>query len=148
MIWAPPGDPHDPGFNDTDIYVRNVVHNMTRWSDLPNGGALRAGEPAGGAEIDCTPFPPPPFDGSDKRVGDIDFHATRQTVEVGVATLFRRRFADPNECQPGPALRQGETFEVLYWVDGVEVDSERRWWVTEDGSRIWSGGTRQKPIGV
>jgi hypothetical protein len=66
-------------------------------------------------------------------------------VEVDVDGLRCRQFADPETCETREPLRRGDTFEALYWVDGVEVDDERRWWVAESGSRIWSGGTRQKP---
>jgi hypothetical protein len=27
------------------------------------------------------------------------------------------------------------------------VDREDRWWVAEDGARIWSGGTVETPLG-
>jgi hypothetical protein len=55
------------------------------------------------------------------------------------------QFADPGSCQTREPLRQGETFEALYWVVGKEIEGEPRWWVSKSGSRIWSGGTVQKP---
>lgn len=146
LIWAPPNDVFDTaGFNDHERYVRNVVHNMNAWSDLPAGGqpSDRTAPVDGGAV--CTLFPPPPFDGNDQQVGSVVFRAAKQTVEVDVPVLATRQFANPATCETGPALRQGDRFEALYWVDGVEVEGERRWWVAESGSRIWSGGTRQKP---
>lgn len=140
MIWAPPDDVFDTaGFNDHERYVRNVVHNMSEWSDLAGGGTPSDGIGA------CTPVPPPPFDGTDKQIGAVVFHAARQTVEVDQDGLRCRQFADPESCETRVALRQGETFDALYWVEGVEVNGERRWWVAASGSRIWSGGTIQKP---
>ena len=139
-IWAPADDVFDTaGFNDHERYVRNVVNNMTNWIDLPGGGTLIDGTGA------CPLSPPPPFDGTDKQVGETTFHAAPQTVEVEQDGLRCRQFADPASCETRAALRRGDTFEALYWVEGVEVDGERRWWVARSGSRIWSGGTRQKP---
>ncbi len=146
LIWAPPDDTFDfAGFNDHERYVRNVIHNMTQWSDEPGGGQPRPGTAPLGPGVGCTLFPPPPFDGSDKQVGEVTFRAARQMVEVDVETLHCRQFADPATCETRGALRRGDTFEALYWVDGVEVEGEGRWWVAASGSRIWSGGTRQKP---
>jgi hypothetical protein len=128
--WAPPDDTFDiHGLNNTDRYVANVVRNMTEWGD----------------EVACTPSPPPPFDGADKRVGDVVFHAARQTVESGRDGLRRQQFAFAGSCETQPALRKGETFAALYWVEGDAIDGERRWWVDESGSRIWAGGTVQQP---
>jgi hypothetical protein len=146
QIWAPEDDQFDTeGFNNHERYVRNVVSNMTNWIDLPDGGGLvTGGSPIVGV-TGCPLTPPPPFDGTDKHVGEVVFHAAAQTVEVEQDGLRCRQFADPASCETRVALRRGDTFEALYWVEGVEVDGERRWWVARSGSRIWSGGTRQKP---
>ena len=139
-IWAPPDDAFDTaGFNNHERYVQNVVRNMTDWIDLPGGGTPI------NATDDCPLSPPPVFDGTDKQVGETIFRAAAQTVEVAQDGLRCRQFADPASCETQVALRQGDTFEALYWVEGIEVDGERRWWVAKSGSRIWSGGTRQKP---
>ncbi len=128
--WAPPDDIFDiHGFNNTDRYVANVVRNMTTWGD----------------QVACTPFPPPPFDGADKQVGDVVFHAAPQTVEVTQDGLRCRQFAVLNSCETRDPLRQGDTFEALYWVEGDAFDGQRRWWVAESGSRIWGGGTIPRP---
>lgn len=128
--WAPPDDAFDPDdFNNTDRYVANVVRNMTAWGD----------------QVACTPFPPPPFDGADKQVGDVVFHAVGQTVEVAQAGLHCRQFAFPGSCETRDPLRQGDTFEALYWVDGEPIDGQRRWWIAESGARIWGGGTAPQP---
>ena len=124
--WAPPSD-----FNqDTERYVVDVVRNMNAWQDQ---------------DATCAPSPPPPFDGSDKQVGEVLFHAAPQRVRVVRDGLQRRRFADPASCETGEPFARGTTFDALYWVNGVEVDGERRWWVAANGDRVWVGGTRQKP---
>jgi hypothetical protein len=139
-LWAPPGDVFDTdGLNNTDRYVRNVVHNMTNWIDLTDGGnSTGVGEP-------CPPVLPPPFDGGDKQIGDVVFHAASQTIEVAEDGLHCRQFADPASCETRSPLRRGDTFDALYWVEGQAVAGEKRWWVARSGSRIWSGGTVQKP---
>ncbi|MCD6028149.1 MAG: N-acetylmuramoyl-L-alanine amidase, family 2 [Thermomicrobiales bacterium] len=129
-LWAPEDDPNDPhGFNKTDRYVANVVRNMIAWGD----------------QVACTPFPPPPFDGADKQIGDIVFHAAARTVQVAQDGLRCRQFALPTSCETREPLRQGETFQALYWVEGEDVNGQRRWWVSDSGSRIWAGGTVQQP---
>ena len=146
ILWAPPSDVFDTaGFNDHERYVRNVMHNMNSWGDLPTGGQPRDGMTPNGGGMVCTLFPPPPFDGQDKQVGSVLFRAERRRVVVTEALLHARQFANPSTCETRDALREGESFEALYWVDGEAVGGERRWWVTESGSRIWSGGTREKP---
>jgi hypothetical protein len=140
-LWAPPNDIFDKdGLNNTDIYVRNVARNMTEWADLPDGGT-----PIEGGVAPCPLFPPPSFDGSDKQVGDVVFHAATQTVEVAADRLPCVQFAFQDSCETRSPLRTGDTFEALYWVEGEAVDGEQRWWVAKSGSRIWSGGTVQRP---
>jgi hypothetical protein len=94
------------------------------------------------------PIPPPTFDGTDKQVGNVVFRAAPQTVTVAGSGLRSRQFADPTSCETGEPFNEGDTFQALYWVTGVEVGGEGRWWVAENGARIWSGGTREKPNDV
>ncbi len=124
FTWAPPSD----FGQDTERYVADVVRNMTGWLDVP-----------------CVPVRPPAFDGTDKVVGNVLFHAAGQQVEVAVDGLHRHQFADPASCDTGEPLARGESFGAAYWVEGTEVDGERRWWITAAGDRIWAGGTRQQP---
>ena len=91
------------------------------------------------------PSAPPEFDGTDKRIRDVLFHAARQTVEVAVEALHCRKWADPAAAETRRPLGRGETFEALYWINGINVRGERRWWVGTTGTRIWVGGTVQKP---
>ena len=126
FTWAPPTD-----FNqDTERYVTDVVRNMNDWQDQAAA---------------CPPAPPPAFDGTDKQVGPVLFHAASQRVRVVQDGLRRHQFADPASCEIGEPFARGTTFDALYWVEGAEVDGERRWWVTATGERVWAGGTRQKP---
>ena len=140
-LFAPPTDIFDvDGLNNTDHYVRRVAANMTAWADLADGG-----KPLPGGAPGCTPFPPPPFDGNDQQVNDVVFHAAAQTVEVAEDGLPCRQFAFRGSCETRQPLQRGDTFDALYWVDGEAVNGERRWWVARSGSRIWSGGTVQRP---
>lgn len=135
-LWAPEDDPNDPfDFNKTDVYVSKVVNNMTAWAD----------QTAGGDQDACPPFPPPPFDGTDKQIGDVVFHAAKQMVQVAQDGLRCRQFALQTSCETREPLRQGQAFQALYWVDGEEVEGQRRWWISDSGSRIWAGGTMQQP---
>ena len=91
------------------------------------------------------PSPPPAFDGTDKQIRDVLFHADRRTVECAVKALSCRKWADPKSAETRRPLSRGETFESLYWINGVNVLGERRWWVTTTGTRIWVGGTVEEP---
>lgn len=124
FTWAPP---FDFGQN-TELYVADVVRNMAAWQDVP-----------------CAPVRPPAFDGADKTVGEVLFHAAGRRVEVERDGLRRRQFADPASCETGDPFAPGAVFDAAYWVEGALADGERRWWVTAAGDRIWAGGTRQKP---
>ena len=52
-----------------------------------------------------------------------------------------------NSRSPGNtrSSRTGDMFQALYWVDGEAVDGQRRWWISDSGSRIWGGSTVQQP---
>jgi hypothetical protein len=140
-LWAPPNDIFDDqGFNNTDIYVRNVVRNMTDLSDLLDGGT-----PVEGGTMPCPSFPPPPSDGRDMQVGDVIFHAAAQTVEAATDGLPCRQFAFDGSCETRGRLRAGDTFDALYWVEGENIRGENRWWVATDGARLHVGGTVEKP---
>jgi hypothetical protein len=140
-LWAPPNDIFDDqGFNNTDIYVRNVVRNMTDWSDILDGGT-----PVEGGTMPCPSFPPPPSDGRDMQVGDVIFHAAAQTVEAATDGLPCRQFAFDGSCETRGRLRAGDTFDALYWVEGENIRGENRWWVATDGARLHVGGTVEKP---
>lgn len=93
----------------------------------------------------CDAIAPPPFDGTEKVINGVIFRPSRRTVRSAVDGLNGRRFANRESCQTRNPLGLGETINVLYWVDGEPVAGESRWWVAEDGTRIWSGGTEERP---
>ncbi len=94
------------------------------------------------------PSPPPRYDGSDKRVNGVLFHAAKGQVRAAVDGLNCREWARRNAFMTRPPLLAGESFDVLYWIEGEKVEGEVRWWVTVTGSRIWSGGTDRRPAGT
>ncbi len=96
----------------------------------------------------CLPVAAPAFDGTDKVVNGITFHADRRTVTSKVPGLRCRQFANLDACETRTPLEVGETIEVLYWLEGEAFNGENRWWVTGDGSRVWSGGTVEKPAAL
>jgi hypothetical protein len=117
-----------------------VVQNMTKCADLPDGGQLTTVvNPA------CAPVAPPPFDGTDKQMGEVIFHAATRGVMVVTEGLRCEQFADPTSCETRSPLRQGETFEALYWVEGRKVAEQRRGWIAKSGSQLWGGGTSPQP---
>lgn len=95
----------------------------------------------------CPPSAPPEFDGTQKMINDVVFHPNRRTVRVKIDGLNARQYATREACPTRAPLRDGDTVGVLYWVRGEGVDGEDRWWVAEDGARIWSGGTHETPMG-
>jgi murein DD-endopeptidase MepM/ murein hydrolase activator NlpD len=94
----------------------------------------------------CTADAPPPFDGTEKRVNNVVFHPDRRTVEVAIDGLNGRRYASLQSCMTRQPLDLGEKVDVLYWLNGDPVEGESRWWVTTDGTRLWTGGTVEKPL--
>lgn len=105
-------------------------------------------DPTDGVSDGCAAFAPPEFDGAPKVVNNVTFHPQRTAVEIEVEGLNARQFANRQACQTRPPFGMGETVDVLYWIRGEPVAGEDRWWVAADGTRIWSGGTVEKPLGV
>lgn len=101
----------------------------------------------GGGDGPCPPSAPPEFDGTQKMINDVVFHPDRRTVRAKIEGLNARRYATREACLTRAPLQDGESVGVLYWVHGQKVDGEDRWWVAEDGARIWSGGTVETPLG-
>ncbi len=146
--WAPKGD----FGNIPEIYIARVVGNMNAWRDGtvtdPVNTDETPNEPVVDGRVIVKPSPPPkPIDGTDKVVSGKVFHADGRTVEVAVDGLNCRKFADPTSPMTRSPMKRGTKFRAVYWVEGVNVDGEARWWVTKSGSRVWAGGTVQKPGG-
>ena len=136
--------------NVTTQYQARVKELMRYYQEgrpLENG-PIPISQGGGGSEGGLKPVAPsrpPKFDGTDKTVGKVVFHADPRTVTVAVEELNCRKFAGPSSPITRRPLRKGETFEVLYWVEGEPVNGEARWWVSKAGSRVWVGGTVEKP---
>lgn len=73
------------------------------------------------------------------------WHADKRTVTVIVDALNCRQWASSTANLTRTALPRGTTVSVLGWVEGEEVEGERRWWVTTYGTRLWVGGTAEEP---
>lgn len=94
------------------------------------------------------PPPPPAFTGMDMTINDRVFHAVpagQQQVRAAVDELECRRFATTSSSRVRAPLARGEEFVAHYWVEGQNVGGENRWWVADDGARIWCGGTDKRP---
>jgi hypothetical protein len=136
-----------------DIPLTNVIRhadiNQVSRGFCPGDALFNKVREAAGDGTDhpgvCPFFPPPPFDGTDKLVNNIVFHADERTVECAVDELNCRQFAEVGACLTRGPLTMGEKFKVQYWVQGQSVSGEDRWWVTPAGSRVWAGGTIEKP---
>jgi murein DD-endopeptidase MepM/ murein hydrolase activator NlpD len=99
----------------------------------------------GGQPLPCEPDPPPDSGGGEVTVNNVVFHPADRRVESNTDGLRRRKWANSQACQTGDPLNRGEKVRVLFWVKGEEVEGNERWWVAEDGSRSWSGGTVEQP---
>ena len=122
-----------PNGTTPQMYVDTVV-------SLMNEMGLTGVDPTS-----CPASPPPPFDGDQKIVNEVTFHPAKQTVRSQINGLNARQFAHTQACQTREPLHTGEEVDVLYWVRGERFQNEDRWWVAVDGSRIWAGGTVQRP---
>lgn len=130
-------------------YVKSKIKAYTRMS-----AQARA---QGGGPVDVDPAPayalPAPviidgkkWDGSQSgQMNDVKFVADKRTVTVNVRALNARQYAGTASALTGPARQQGDKINVLGWAGGELVDDEPRWWIAEDYSRYWVGGTAEEP---
>ena len=81
----------------------------------------------------------------DVTVNGAVFHADKRSVTTNVDGLRQRLYAATTSAETGEPLPINTTFDVFGWVNGETADGENRWWIADDYSRIWSGGTAQKP---
>ena len=137
----------DVAINAPHLVNRNIQLNGGDYFLVDPVPAIEAVLNGGSPPTDgtCDAMAPPPFDGTEKVINGVTFRPSRRTVRSAVDGLSGRRFANRESCQTRSPLGLGETVNVLYWVDGEPVAGESRWWVAEDGTRIWSGGTEEKP---
>jgi len=81
----------------------------------------------------------------DITVNDVLFHGDKKAVTVASDGLRQRKYATTTAAETGPSFSNGDVINVLGWVHGEVVESENRWWITNDFSRVWVGGTNEKP---
>ena len=87
------------------------------------------------------PFPPPAFDGTDKDINGVTFHALKRVfTSVGVNS---RLWAKLDAPKTRPMIPAGEKIYTYYWIEGEDIDGNNRWLVGQGGSRIWSGGVHE-----
>lgn len=145
--------------------VRNFITNRGSWQEAikrdyhpgiaPNGttpemyvaavASLMAEMGLDDGPVFCVPSAPPPYDGTQKTINDVVFHPDRRTVSSKIEGLQARRYATTEACLTREPLHDGDVAGVLYWIRGESVSGEDRWWVADDGSRIWTGGTHEQP---
>jgi hypothetical protein len=124
-----------PGGITPQMYVDTIVALMA---------AMTGAGPT--SPVACPLSAPPAYDGTPKTINDVVFTPDKRTVHATNAGLNCRQYATTAACRVRPPLAEGEAVDVLYWVRGESVEGEDRWWVAEDGARIWSGGTDEKPM--
>ncbi len=78
-------------------------------------------------------------------VNGIKFYGDRRTVRVIGDGLRQRQWASTTSNLVGDSLGSGDRFQAVGWVEGEEVQGERRWWIRDTGARIWVGATSEKP---
>jgi N-acetyl-anhydromuramyl-L-alanine amidase AmpD len=78
-------------------------------------------------------------------IGQTVFYGEPRMVTCGVDGLQVRQYADPKSALTRGNLQNGDTFDVFGWVRATSIDGESRWWITKTYSRVWVGGTREKP---
>ncbi|MGB3330154.1 MAG: peptidoglycan recognition family protein [Thermomicrobiales bacterium] len=100
------------------------------WPVKTDAGVLWDGK----ADITVTTGPSP-----------VTFYADKGTKTVDADLLYGRQWASTTATFTNRDKRSGQTIDALGWVEGEEVDGERRWWVARDGTRYWSGGTKETP---
>lgn len=81
----------------------------------------------------------------DVRINGILFHAQRRRVTAGVDSLNIRKYATTVNSPILKIAERGTKLNVIGWVVGEEVNGENRWWIGNDHTRIWVGGTVEKP---
>ena len=77
-------------------------------------------------------------------IGNATFRADKRTVKAVAGVTFRTHATRKAGLTRGP-LEAGKGFGVLGWVNGEEIDGERRWWITKNYSRVHVSGTVEKP---
>jgi hypothetical protein len=99
------------------------------------------------AEEYARPIPLEGFDGTqDMTINGVLCHGDIRDVTGIEGTNVRLWASTASALTRGP-LKADEGFKVLGWLNGEEVEGEDRWWITASYSRVWVGGTVEKPEG-
>lgn len=106
--------------------------------------------PDGGAIDYVTPSPimvdGVKWDGSkDVVVNGVEIYADKREVTTA-SVVNLRQYASATSSLTGDAVAANQKVNVLGWVRGEKVGEEDRWWITATSqSRMWVGGTTEKP---
>lgn len=85
------------------------------------------------------------WDGSaNVTVNNVAFIADKKTVTTVNGIVNTRTFASSQSAPTGSLTAQSQ-INVLGWCRGEKVGDEDRWWITDGWSRVWVGGTVDKP---
>jgi len=127
-----PGCPGDAYYN----YVINAVKNS---------GPVTPVEPVYAKPVPVVDTHGVKWDGkADLQVGTATFRAQKQKVKTQYRANIRQH-ASRNAAETRAPLEPEKGFSVLGWVNGEEVNGERRWWITEAYSRVHVSATHEKP---
>lgn len=81
----------------------------------------------------------------DLTIGTATFRGEIRNVKAVEGATFRTHATRKAALTRGP-MKAGQGFGVLGWVNGEEIDGERRWWITKNYSRSHVSGTVEKPM--
>lgn len=131
-----PGCPGDTYYN----YVIAAVK-----ANLENGTVPEQPKPAYAKPVPVLDTEGNKWDGKeDLVVGTAKFRADKRSVKTAYRSNFRQR-ATRNSAETRAPMEAEKGFSVLGWVNGEEINGERRWWITSNFSRIHVSATHQKP---
>jgi ribosomal protein S16 len=83
---------------------------------------------------------------SDVTVNNVQFFEDPRTVTTINAVVNIRVYASSQSDQTGQPVLANTPVKVVGWCHGEKVGDEDRWWITEySHSRMWVGGTVEKP---
>jgi len=131
-----PGCPGDTFYN----YVISAVE-----SSLGNGTTPTPPKPQYAKPVPVLDAEGNKWDGTkDLVVGKATFRADKRSVKTQYRSNFRK-YATRKAAETRAPMEAEKGFSVLGWVNGEEINGERRWWITANYSRIHVSATHQKP---
>lgn len=136
---------------DNMVFMHSMINSVTRANCIPKFMWNQVSSFVHGTDVPATSeyaktFPLPNFDGSkDVVINGAKFFGDRRVATVKNGPANFRQFATRSSALTREAKPDGFSFTVLGWVEGENVNGERRWWVADDYSRVWVGATEEKP---